>query len=123
MPAEARDRQQQMERAAQLVEAPEIPAHERLALVVREIGVGERLRWIGLELFAELAILLQAIQEDVDVVAAHASDVTPAIPRPPGPRVPSRRRTGRAPGPARRRRRARSSSGARAIRSRGAPSS
>ena len=50
-----------MERAAELVEAPGIPAHERLPLLFGEVSAADRVRRVVLELVAERAILLQPV--------------------------------------------------------------
>src|SRR6266851_2780314 len=71
--AEAGNRDQEVERAAELVEPTGVPAHERLALLVSEVGVGESRPGVGAETVAEGRILLQAIQNDVRLVAAHAT--------------------------------------------------
>src|SRR5690349_2729807 len=93
---EVRDREDQVQRAAQLVEAARAPAHERLALLVREVGGTQRGGGIAPEALAERAVLLQPVEQDVHVVAAHATSQSSAARsiRPISPKKRTRARAG-----------------------------
>src|SRR2546430_17207793 len=70
--AEIRDGEHEVERAAQLVEPSWIPAHERLALLVGQVGGAHRGGGVAPEPLAERAVLLEAIQQHGEVVTAHS---------------------------------------------------
>jgi len=62
MAAEPGDGDQQVERPAQLVQPPRVPADERLPLLVGELGRGERDARVVAEAGAEGQILLEAVE-------------------------------------------------------------
>src|SRR5437879_6191922 len=70
---EARDRDDQVEVAAELVHLPEVPRDERGALVVGEVQVADGRARVLDEPRAEVGILLEPIEQAVDGIAAHAS--------------------------------------------------
>src|SRR5262245_41848684 len=73
VPAEDGNRQEQMQRAAQLVETPHVPPHEGLSLLVAQIDIDENAARVLREAGPVRGVLLQPVQDDVDVVPAHAT--------------------------------------------------
>src|SRR5262249_38091930 len=69
--AEVGNREYQVQRAAELVEPLRIPPNEGVALLVGQLGATQRRRGILMKARAKRAVLLEPIQHDVDVVAAH----------------------------------------------------
>src|SRR5262245_43401782 len=73
MGPEAWDGQEEMQRAAELVESSHVPPGKRVALLLGEVDVGKKTPRVVLEARAVRGILLQAVQNDVHVVATHAT--------------------------------------------------
>src|SRR5947209_15546450 len=84
-----------MERAAELVQLASVPAHERVALLVGQLDAGERPARVSAESVAEGRVLLQAIEDDVRLVAPHVTFHSSAA-RPTRPISPKKRTRARA---------------------------
>src|SRR5437667_6393179 len=70
---EARDRENEVQVAAELVDPPYVARQERRAFGLRQVGIGQGGARIRAEARAELAVFLQPIEKAVDGVAAHAT--------------------------------------------------
>src|SRR2546421_6006031 len=69
----ARDREHEVQRAAELVQPARAPAHEGVTLLVGQVGAAQRGGGIAPEALAERAVLLETVEQHVDVVAAHVT--------------------------------------------------
>src|SRR5262245_31986862 len=63
--------QEKVKGAAKLVQTAHVPPREGIALLLREVGVAERATRVVCEARPIRGILLQPIQDDVQLVAAH----------------------------------------------------
>src|SRR2546425_993879 len=70
---EARDRKDEVQVAAELVDPPHVARQERRAFGLRQVGIGQGGARIRAEARAELTVFLQPIEKAVDGVAAHAT--------------------------------------------------
>src|SRR5712691_495816 len=69
---EARNREHEVQVAAELVDPPHVARQERGAFGLRQVGIGQGGARIRAEARAELAVFLQPVEQAVDGVAAHA---------------------------------------------------
>src|SRR5688572_19419395 len=67
-----RDRDQEVERAAELVEPPRVPRDEGRTLSVGQVRSGEGGSGIGQEPLPERRVLLEAVEDDVELADAGA---------------------------------------------------
>src|SRR2546425_2127777 len=70
---EARDREHEVQIAAELVDPPHVARQERRAFGLRQVGIGQGGARIRAEARTELAVFLQPVEQAVDGVAAHAA--------------------------------------------------
>ena len=70
---DAGDGHHEVEIAAELVDASRVTRHERAVLLVGQVDVGECRIGVAQELGPVRGILLEAVEQTVDGVAAHAS--------------------------------------------------
>src|SRR4030095_13887476 len=86
MDAERGDRDQEVERSAEGVQTAHVRADEGVRLLVGQVRSGQRGPGIGPEAGPERGVLLEAVEDDVQVVTAHlnvgGSGAAPP-PRPP----------------------------------------
>src|SRR3989475_9316327 len=70
---EARDRENEVQVAAELVDPPHVSRQERRAFGLRQVSIGQDGARIRAEARAKLAVFLQPIEKAVDGVAAHST--------------------------------------------------